>query len=204
MKVRIRNWGILSHSSRRALSSSWRVCKGSRPQTTRLPRMSETCSMGFMSGEHADYSICIILSFKSKSSSKWARQGRWPEIVTFINMKSFPIVVAKGTTIDLRISSLYHWPVTALHFEWCEGLVHLSVEMSADYNSLTVKSDPSLHEHRIASNGPFPTDGNMLIIRMNRKMGLYRENNIASYISPPVHKLFCPPPCTHRGALLLT
>ncbi|GFT22542.1 hypothetical protein TNCV_2034351 [Trichonephila clavipes] len=53
----ITSWGILSHSSRRALSKSWRVCGGGWRPATRLPRASQTCSIGFMSGEHAGDSI---------------------------------------------------------------------------------------------------------------------------------------------------
>ncbi|GFU75779.1 uncharacterized protein TNCV_1652391 [Trichonephila clavipes] len=56
MRLLITSWGTLSHSSRRALSSSWRVCGGGWRLATRLPRASPTCSIGFMSGEHAGHS----------------------------------------------------------------------------------------------------------------------------------------------------
>ncbi|GFW16095.1 hypothetical protein TNCV_4680871 [Trichonephila clavipes] len=60
MRLLITSWGIVSHSSRRALSSSWRVCGGGWRPATRLPRASQTCSIEFMSGEHAGHPIRMI------------------------------------------------------------------------------------------------------------------------------------------------
>ncbi|GFU75918.1 hypothetical protein TNCV_4586141 [Trichonephila clavipes] len=75
MRLLNTSWGILSHSSRRALSSSSRVCGcGWRP-ATHLPRASQTCSIGFMSGEHVEYSIRTIPSSKRKFSTRLARCG---------------------------------------------------------------------------------------------------------------------------------
>ncbi|GFS83911.1 hypothetical protein TNCV_2363471 [Trichonephila clavipes] len=70
MRLLITSWGILSHSSRRALSSSWRVCGGGWRPATRLPRASQTCSIGFIYGEHVGYSIRTIPSSKRKSSTR--------------------------------------------------------------------------------------------------------------------------------------
>ncbi|GFV78956.1 hypothetical protein TNCV_4347151 [Trichonephila clavipes] len=84
-------WGILSHSSRRAFSSSWRVGGGGWWPATRLPRASQTCSIGFMSGEHAGYSIRTIPSSKRSSSTKLARCGQQ---LSSIKMKSSPIAAA--------------------------------------------------------------------------------------------------------------
>ncbi|GFW70457.1 hypothetical protein TNCV_4915771 [Trichonephila clavipes] len=75
MRLLITSWGILSHSSRRALSSSWRVYGGGGRPATRLPRASQTCSIGFMSGEHADHSIRTIPSSKREFSTRLARCG---------------------------------------------------------------------------------------------------------------------------------
>ncbi|GFS75636.1 hypothetical protein TNCV_3424101 [Trichonephila clavipes] len=50
-----------------ALSSSWRVCGGGWRPATRLPRESQTCSIGFMSGEHVGHSIHTIPSSKRNS-----------------------------------------------------------------------------------------------------------------------------------------
>ncbi|GFV00569.1 hypothetical protein TNCV_3615711 [Trichonephila clavipes] len=49
MRLLITSWDILSHSSRTALISSWSDCGGSWRPATRLPRASQTCSIGFMS-----------------------------------------------------------------------------------------------------------------------------------------------------------
>ncbi|GFV33537.1 hypothetical protein TNCV_4566521 [Trichonephila clavipes] len=70
MWLLITSWGILSHSSRRALSSSWRDCGGGWRPATRLPRASQTCSIGSMSGKHAGHSIRTIPSSKRKSSTR--------------------------------------------------------------------------------------------------------------------------------------
>ncbi|GFU73187.1 hypothetical protein TNCV_4118081 [Trichonephila clavipes] len=88
MRLLITSWGILSHSSRRALSSSWRV--DCRP-ATRLPRAFQTCSIGFMSGKHADHSIRTIPSSKKKSYTRLVRCGLQ---LSSIKMKSSPIAAA--------------------------------------------------------------------------------------------------------------
>ncbi|GFY30360.1 hypothetical protein TNCV_4066101 [Trichonephila clavipes] len=84
-------WGILSHSSRRALSSSWRVCRGGWRPETHIPRASQTCSIGLMSGEHAGLSIRTIPSSKGKFS---ARLARCDLQLSSIKMKSSPIAAA--------------------------------------------------------------------------------------------------------------
>ncbi|GFY31181.1 hypothetical protein TNCV_751441 [Trichonephila clavipes] len=70
MRLLITSWGILSHSSRKAFSNSWRVCGGGWRPATRLPRASQTFSIGFMSGEHAGYSIRTIPSSKRESCTR--------------------------------------------------------------------------------------------------------------------------------------
>ncbi|GFY28094.1 hypothetical protein TNCV_4394281 [Trichonephila clavipes] len=91
MRLLITSWGILSHSSRRALSSSWRVYGGGWRPATRLYRAFQTCSIGFMSGEHAGHSIRTIPSSKRKSSTRLARCGMQ---LSPIKMKSSPIAAA--------------------------------------------------------------------------------------------------------------
>ena len=61
----MRSWGILSHSSRRAASSSWRVCwSGSRP-AARLSRLSQTCFIGlYLKNSLAIRSYASILEEK--------------------------------------------------------------------------------------------------------------------------------------------
>ncbi|GFY27742.1 hypothetical protein TNCV_242081 [Trichonephila clavipes] len=85
MTLLITSWDILSHSSRRALYSSWRVCGGGWRPATRLPRASQTCSIGSISGEHAGHSIRTIPSSKRKSSTRLARCGL---LLSSIKMKS--------------------------------------------------------------------------------------------------------------------
>ncbi|GFU38371.1 hypothetical protein TNCV_2433501 [Trichonephila clavipes] len=91
MRLLITSWGILSHSSRRAVSSSCRVCGGSWRPATRIPRASQTRSIGFMSGEHASHSIRTIPSSKRKSSTWLARCGMQ---LSSIKMKSSPDAAA--------------------------------------------------------------------------------------------------------------
>ncbi|GFX00884.1 hypothetical protein TNCV_4578501 [Trichonephila clavipes] len=91
MRLLITSWGILFHSSRRALSSSGRICGGGWRPETRLPRVSQTCSIGFVSGEDADHSIRTIPSSKRKSSTRLARCGQQ---LSSIRIKSSPIAAA--------------------------------------------------------------------------------------------------------------
>ncbi|GFW23543.1 hypothetical protein TNCV_3806401 [Trichonephila clavipes] len=56
MRLLMRSWDILSHSSRRdPFPLLGRVCESGRRSATRLPRMSQTSSIGFMSGEHIPF-----------------------------------------------------------------------------------------------------------------------------------------------------
>ncbi|GFX87072.1 hypothetical protein TNCV_2637121 [Trichonephila clavipes] len=64
---------------------------GWRP-ATRLPRASQTCSIGLMSGEHAGHSIRTIPSSKRKSS--FTRLAQCGLQLSSIKMKSFPIAAA--------------------------------------------------------------------------------------------------------------
>ncbi|GFU90907.1 hypothetical protein TNCV_4922401 [Trichonephila clavipes] len=91
MRLLITSWGILSHSSRIALFSSWRVCGGGWRPATHLPTASQTFSIGFISGEHAGHSIRTIPSSKRKSSTRLARCGLQ---LSSIKMKSSPIAAA--------------------------------------------------------------------------------------------------------------
>ncbi|GFV32524.1 hypothetical protein TNCV_1055051 [Trichonephila clavipes] len=91
MWLLITSWGILSHSSRRAPSSSWRVCGGGWRPATRPPRASQTCSIGSMSGKHSGHSIPTIPFSKRKSSTRLARGGLQ---LSSIKMMSSPIAVA--------------------------------------------------------------------------------------------------------------
>ncbi|GFV37459.1 hypothetical protein TNCV_1157221 [Trichonephila clavipes] len=91
MRLLITSWGILSQSSRRALSSSWRIYGGGWQPATRFPRASQTCSIGFMFGEHVVHSIRRIPSSKRKSSIRLARCGLQ---LSSIKMKPSPIAAA--------------------------------------------------------------------------------------------------------------
>ncbi|GFW93765.1 hypothetical protein TNCV_4220461 [Trichonephila clavipes] len=90
MRLLNTSWGNLSHSSRRALCSSWRDCGGGWRPATRLPRASQTCSIAFMSGEHAVLSIRTISFSKRKSSTRLARCDFQ---LSSIKMKSSPIAL---------------------------------------------------------------------------------------------------------------
>ncbi|GFT54699.1 hypothetical protein TNCV_958821 [Trichonephila clavipes] len=63
---------------------------GWRP-ATHLPRASQTCSFGSMSGKHAGHSIRTIHSSKRKSSTRLARGSLQ---LSSIKMKSSPIAAA--------------------------------------------------------------------------------------------------------------
>ncbi|GFV30680.1 hypothetical protein TNCV_3932021 [Trichonephila clavipes] len=75
MRLLITSLGYSVPLFQKALSSSWRVYGGGWRPATRLPRASQTCSIGFMSGEHAGHSIHTIPSSRRKSSTRLARCG---------------------------------------------------------------------------------------------------------------------------------
>ncbi|GFT46576.1 hypothetical protein TNCV_3184321 [Trichonephila clavipes] len=68
------------------------------------------------------------------------------------------------------------------------------MEMPPYTNTPPTKSDIFVHERRIIPTATVPPEENTPIIPMNRKTGLVRKKNIASFISPPVHMLCCPLP----------
>ncbi|GFY36089.1 hypothetical protein TNCV_4844611 [Trichonephila clavipes] len=76
MRLSIRLWGILFHSSRSAISKSRTVAGGLGRAAMRRPSMSQTCSIGFRSGEHAGHSIRCIVSASSMFSTRRALCGR--------------------------------------------------------------------------------------------------------------------------------
>ncbi|GFT23048.1 uncharacterized protein TNCV_1858061 [Trichonephila clavipes] len=164
MRLLITSWGILSHSSRRAHSSSWRVCGGGWWPATRLPRASQTCSIGFMSGEHAGHSIRTIPSSKRKSTTR--------------SEDLIPISASSQRSISNDVGVCA--PVNG------DATIH--------QHSLTAKSDTFVYGRRVIPTATLPPDENTPIIRMNRKTGLARKKNIAPFISPPVHMLCCPLP----------
>ncbi|GFX26068.1 uncharacterized protein TNCV_2274081 [Trichonephila clavipes] len=162
MRLLITSWGILSHSSRRAFSSSCRVCGCDWRPATRLSRASQTCSIGFMSGEHAGHSIRTIPSSKRKSSTR--------------SEDLIPISASSQRSISNDV----------------EVCAPVNEDATIHQHSPTAKSDTFVHERRSIPTATLPPDENTPIIRMNRKTGLVRKKNVAPFISPPVHMLCCP------------
>ncbi|GFW22964.1 uncharacterized protein TNCV_3647411 [Trichonephila clavipes] len=154
MRLLITSWGILSHSSRRALSSSCRFCGGGWQPATHLHRASQTCSIGFMSGEHAGNYIRTIPSTKSKSSTS-VRDYNPSEDLIPISTSS-----RRSFSNDLEVCAPINGYV----------IIH--------QDSPTAKSDTFVHERRIIPTPPVPPDENTSIIRMNRKTGLVRKRTL--------------------------
>ncbi|GFX98120.1 uncharacterized protein TNCV_4907671 [Trichonephila clavipes] len=148
MSLFITSWGILSHSSRRALSSSSRVCGGGWRSATLLPRASQTCYIGFMSGEHAGHSISTIPSSKRKSSTR--------------SEDLIPISASSQRSISNDV-------------EVCAAV---NGDATIQQHSYTAKSDTFVHERRIIPTATVPPDESTPIIRMNRKMGLVRKKTL--------------------------
>ncbi|CAL1262428.1 unnamed protein product, partial [Larinioides sclopetarius] len=65
MRLSIRLWGILFHSSRSAISMSRTVTGGLDRAAMHCPTISQTCSIRFRSGKHAGHSIHCIVSASS-------------------------------------------------------------------------------------------------------------------------------------------
>ncbi|GFX71685.1 uncharacterized protein TNCV_4131311 [Trichonephila clavipes] len=139
MRLLTTSWCILSHSSRRALSSSWRVCGGGWRPATRLPRASQTCSIGFMSGEHAGHSIRTIPSSKRESSTR-------SEDLLPISASSQMWSISNDVEVCAPVNG--------------DATIH--------QDSPTAKSDTFVHERRIIPTATVPPDENTPIIRRNR------------------------------------
>ncbi|GFX02685.1 uncharacterized protein TNCV_2011291 [Trichonephila clavipes] len=143
IRLLITSWGILSHSSRRALYSSWRVCGGGWRPATRLPRASQTCSIGFMSGEHDGHSIRTIPSSKRKSSTRLARCGLQ---LSSIKMKSSPIAAASVRDYN-RSEDLI--PISVSSQRSISNDVEVCAPVNGDatthQHSPTAKFDPFVH-----------------------------------------------------------
>ncbi|GFY26961.1 uncharacterized protein TNCV_931021 [Trichonephila clavipes] len=148
MRLLITRWGILSHSYRRALSSSWRVCGGGWRPATCLPTASQTCSIRFIFGEHAGYSIRTVPSSKKKSPT------RYEDLIHI------------SASIQRSISN---------DVEVC---VPINGDATIHQHSPTAKSDTFVHERRIIPTTTVPPDENTPIIRMNRKTGLVRKRSL--------------------------
>ncbi|GFW05529.1 uncharacterized protein TNCV_437101 [Trichonephila clavipes] len=164
MRLLITSWGILAHSSRRALFSSWRICGGGWRPATRLPTASQTFSIGFMSGEYAGHSLRTIPSSKRKSSTR--------------SEDLIPISTSSQRSISNDV----------------ELFATVNGDATIHQHSPTAESDTFVHERRIILTATVPPNENTPIIPMNRKMGLVKKKNIAPFISPPVHMLCCPLP----------
>ncbi|GFX40058.1 hypothetical protein TNCV_2100611 [Trichonephila clavipes] len=76
MRLSIRLWRILFHSSRSAISKSRTVAGSFGHTAMRRPSMSQTCSIGFRSGDHAGHSIRCIVSASNMFSIRRAVCGR--------------------------------------------------------------------------------------------------------------------------------
>ncbi|GFW72245.1 hypothetical protein TNCV_702821 [Trichonephila clavipes] len=140
------------------------VCGGGWRPATRHPRASQTCSIGSMSGEHADHSIRTIPSSKRKSSTR--------------SKDLIPISASSQRSISNDV----------------DVCAPVNGDTTIHQHSPTAKSDTFVHERRIIPTATVPPDENTPIIRMNRKMGLVRKKNIAPFISPLLHMLCCPLP----------
>ncbi|GFW26294.1 uncharacterized protein TNCV_4423411 [Trichonephila clavipes] len=145
MRLLITSWCILSYTSRRAVSSSWRIYGGGWRPATYLPRAFQTCSIGFMSVEHTGHSPRTIPSSKRKFSTR--------------SEDLIPISASSQRSIsnDVEVCA----PVNG------DATIH--------QHSPTAKSDTFVHECKMIPTAKVPPDENMPIIRMNRKTGLARK-----------------------------
>ncbi|GFT87479.1 hypothetical protein TNCV_2395841 [Trichonephila clavipes] len=133
------------------------ICGGGWRPATCLPRASQTCSIGFMSGEHAGHSIRTIPSRKGNPPPGLARCGLQ---LSSIKMKSSPLLQRRDYNRSEISSSLYRRVVSGPS-RMMRGLCFRQRRCHHTPTLPTAKSDTFVHEGRI-------------IIRMNRKTGLIR------------------------------
>ena len=117
MSLAICSWGILLHSSCKAVPKAWSVLGRETLCRTRWPRMSQTCSIGDKSGDRAGQSrwstlfccrnCCTILArwgiVLSSCSTTWCcwTKGRTTGCSTSL-MKRWPVIVPFSTSSSVR------------------------------------------------------------------------------------------------------
>ena len=103
-------WSRLSHSSTAIQRRSLRVVGGSSYSKTALFNVSQACSIGFMSGEHAGHStLAMLLSWRNS----FTRCARWGRELSSIKTSSSLKFCWYGCTVDQRMSFLYRVAVSA-------------------------------------------------------------------------------------------
>ena len=118
MKLLMWGWGILCYTSREAFPCPWSVCEGGTRSATRLPRMSQTCSVGFISEEYAGLghhstttkSYTFVREYRIVSSATFP-----PEKITPIfRMKRITGLAGKKRFFSFHFFTSAHAPPPAL------------------------------------------------------------------------------------------
>ncbi|GBN33738.1 hypothetical protein AVEN_265696-1 [Araneus ventricosus] len=72
-----------------------------------------------------------------------------------------------------------------------------------EYNSTSAKSDSFVHKCRIIPSTTFSPDDNPPIVRLYTKVGVFREEHIATFSSSQFEMLLCPTFCGKQGGQLV-
>ncbi|GBN14520.1 hypothetical protein AVEN_13742-1 [Araneus ventricosus] len=206
MRLSISDWDIISHSCTREFSNCGIVSRGYKRLATHLPRMSQTCSIGFMSGECASQSIRSIPLSKKKL---FTSSTMWPGVIVHENefIPDFCSVRDQNRSEDLIPISLSRQ---------CSIPDNVQVDAvidrhtGPDHNSTSAKSDTFVHKlfralnyfgHTIIPSATFSPDDNRPTFRLNTKVGLIREEHVAPLSSYPSEMLLCHPSASGTVAL---
>ena len=91
-------WGIRCHSSCSCWKRTSRLAAGGWFSRTRLPKISQTCSIRFISGETAGHTILVTSFVWIKS---FTTSPRWQGALSSMNTALGPIVCSAGMAQDL-------------------------------------------------------------------------------------------------------
>ena len=104
-------WFRLSHSLTAIRRRFFRAVGGSSRPKTVIFNVSQACSIGFMSWEHAGHSsLAMLLPWRNS----FTRCARWERELSSIKANSSPKFCRYGCTISRRMSFLYRIAVSAL------------------------------------------------------------------------------------------
>ena len=184
----MRRQGVLYNFSRRAISSSSRVCGGSRRPETLLFKFAQNTVLD--SCPENDHSNRRIPSSKRMSSTMLAAL-HGPAVVVHQHE-----VICNCCCIRGNSRSKNFTPIQMTGQSTIPNVVQIGSpingDTSIDHHSLTAKSYIFQLESKNVSRVTFPLDEDVPFIKINRNAGHVREKNITPFVSRLYHMLCCP------------
>ncbi len=178
--------GILVHSSSMAVRSCWISAGTGTHRRIRWSRVSQTCSMGDMSGEYADNARTGMFSASRNCVQIHATWGR---ALSCCNMRWWSWM--NGTTMGLRILSRYLWAFKVPSIK-CITIL-LSITYACPYHNPIATMGHSIHNIDIRKPLTRTTPYTLsAICDVQWKPGFIREENTSPECQTPSNVNICP------------